>query len=86
MGKAGHGDHAGERSAIVVGGGIGPLAAALALVRSGWQVKVLARAVTFGEVGAGLSLWPSAVQSVSAGRPPRPGRNRYLRCHQHAST
>ncbi|MGW3462112.1 FAD-dependent monooxygenase [Streptomyces olivaceoviridis] len=66
MGKAGHGDRAGERSAIVVGGGIGGLAAGVALVRSGWQVKVLERAATFGEVGAGLSLWPNGVRALNA--------------------
>ncbi|WP_369373115.1 FAD-dependent monooxygenase [Streptomyces sp. cg36] len=56
----------GERSAIVAGGGIGGLAAGLALTRSGWRVKVLERAATFGEVGAGLSLWPNGVRALDA--------------------
>ncbi|MEU8975135.1 FAD-dependent monooxygenase [Streptomyces monashensis] len=56
----------GERSAIVVGGGIGGLAAGVALTRIGWQVKVLERAAAFGEVGAGLSLWPNGVRALDA--------------------
>lgn len=56
----------GERTAIVVGGGIGGLAAALALIRSGWQVDVLERANAFREVGAGLSLWPNGLRALDA--------------------
>jgi 2-polyprenyl-6-methoxyphenol hydroxylase-like FAD-dependent oxidoreductase len=41
-------------NAIVVGGGIAGLAAAAALTRSGWQVRVLEAAPELGEVGAGL--------------------------------
>src|SRR5204862_471905 len=48
MGKAGRAGGAGGRSAIVVGGGIGGLAAGVALTRSGWQVQVLERAATCG--------------------------------------
>ncbi|GAA0416224.1 FAD-dependent monooxygenase [Streptomyces luteireticuli] len=66
MGKAGHAGGAGERSAIVVGGGIGGLAAGVALARSGWQVEVLERAAAFGEVGSGLSLWPNGVRALDA--------------------
>ncbi|HEY3557016.1 MAG TPA: FAD-dependent monooxygenase [Kribbella sp.] len=40
--------------AIVVGGGIGGLAAAAALGRAGWRVRVLESAPELGEVGAGL--------------------------------
>lgn len=50
--------------AIVVGGGIGGLAAAVALTRSGWQVEVLEQARAFGEVGAGLSVWPNALRAL----------------------
>ncbi len=46
--------------AIVVGGGIGGLAAAIALERRGWQVQVLERDERPGEIGAGISLWPNA--------------------------
>ncbi|WP_410786372.1 FAD-dependent monooxygenase [Kribbella sp. C-35] len=48
-------------TAIVVGAGIGGVTAAVALQRSGWQVTVLERAPELGEVGAGISVWPSAV-------------------------
>ncbi|WP_405062675.1 FAD-dependent monooxygenase [Kribbella sp. NBC_01505] len=46
---------------IVVGAGIGGVTAAVALQRCGWGVTVLERSVTLGEVGAGISVWPSAV-------------------------
>ncbi len=52
--------------AIVVGGGIGGLATAVALVRRGWRVRVLERAEAFGEVGAGISLWPNALRALDA--------------------
>ncbi|GAU70569.1 putative oxidoreductase [Streptomyces sp. NBRC 110611] len=48
----------------MVGGGIGGLATGLALTRRGWQVKVLERAATFDEVGAGLSLWPNGLRAL----------------------
>jgi salicylate hydroxylase len=41
---------------IVVGGGIGGLAAALALLRAGLDVRVYEQAARLGEVGAGLTL------------------------------
>ncbi len=44
----------------MVGAGIGGLAAAAALFRTGWQVTVLERAPELGEVGAGISIWPRA--------------------------
>jgi 2-polyprenyl-6-methoxyphenol hydroxylase-like FAD-dependent oxidoreductase len=52
--------------ALIIGGGIGGLAAALALGRSGWQVEVLERAAEFSEAGAGLSLWPNALRALDA--------------------
>ncbi|MEU8224737.1 FAD-dependent monooxygenase [Kribbella sp. NPDC048915] len=48
-------------TAIVVGAGIGGVTAGVALQRCGWQVTVLERAAELGEVGAGISVWPSAV-------------------------
>ena len=51
---------------IVIGGGIAGLASALALTRRGWHVEVLERAPEFGEVGAGLSLWPNALRALDA--------------------
>ena len=47
---------------LVAGGGIGGLAAALALARTGASVEVLERAAAFGEVGAGLQLAPNATR------------------------
>ncbi|MER6347894.1 FAD-dependent monooxygenase [Streptomyces sp. NPDC001595] len=44
----------------VVGGGIGGLAAALAIARAGHQVTLLEQAARFGEIGAGLQLAPNA--------------------------
>jgi salicylate hydroxylase len=47
---------------LIAGGGIGGLAAALALARDGAGVEVLERAEAFGEVGAGLQLAPNATR------------------------
>jgi 2-polyprenyl-6-methoxyphenol hydroxylase-like FAD-dependent oxidoreductase len=56
----------GVRGAVVVGAGIGGLAAAVGLRRVGWDVRVLERAPVIGEVGAGLTLWPNAVSALAA--------------------
>src|SRR5437763_15474867 len=48
--------------ALVVGGGIGGLAAAYAMRRAGHEVRVLEQAAEFGEVGAGLQLAPNATR------------------------
>ena len=47
---------------VVVGGGIGGLAAAYALRTKGCDVTVLERAAAFGEVGAGLQIGPNAAR------------------------
>ncbi len=52
-------------NAIIVGGGIGGLATAIGLQRIGWRAQVLEQAPTLGEIGAGLSLWPNAIRSLS---------------------
>ncbi len=52
------------RTAVVVGAGIGGVTAAVALQQVGWQVTVLESAETIGEVGAGLSIWPSAAAAL----------------------
>ena len=53
-------------AAVVIGAGIGGLAAAVGLHRAGWSVTVLEQAPAIGEVGAGLSLWPNAVRALAA--------------------
>ena len=55
-----------QQRAIVVGAGIGGLAAAGALRRVGWAVQVLEQAERLGPVGAGLTLWPTAVLALDA--------------------
>jgi len=54
------------RTAIVVGGGIGGLAAALALTRQGIQVQLLEQASEIGEIGAGIQLGPNAFSALDA--------------------
>ena len=49
-------------NALVGGGGIGGLAAALALSRAGLGVTLLEQAPALGEVGAGLQLGPNVVR------------------------
>jgi len=56
----------GSRSAVVVGGGIGGLTAALALRRVGWRVTVLERAAKFGEIGAGITLLSNGLRCLDA--------------------
>src|SRR5487761_303247 len=51
-----------EPDVIVVGGGIGGLSAAYALVRKGLRVRVLERAKEFGEVGAGIQIAPNCTR------------------------
>jgi len=47
---------------LVVGGGIGGCATALALQQKGFTVEVFEKSPSLQEVGAGLSLWPNATQ------------------------
>ncbi len=51
---------------LIAGGGIGGLAAALALTRQGFQVKVLEQAPEIGEIGAGIQLGPNAFHAFDA--------------------
>ena len=51
---------------LVAGGGIGGIAAALALVRRGFKVKVLEQAPQLGEIGAGVQLGPNGFAAFDA--------------------
>ena len=55
-----------DTQVLVAGGGIGGIAAALALVRRGFTVKVLEQAPQLGEIGAGIQLGPSAFAAFDA--------------------
>jgi 3-hydroxybenzoate 6-monooxygenase len=50
---------------LIAGGGIGGLAAALAVARTGRAVHVLEREARFGEIGAGLQLAPNASHALA---------------------
>jgi 2-polyprenyl-6-methoxyphenol hydroxylase-like FAD-dependent oxidoreductase len=54
------------RSAVVVGAGVGGLAAAGALARSGWQVTLLERADRIRVDRAALLIWPNGVRALRA--------------------
>jgi 2-polyprenyl-6-methoxyphenol hydroxylase-like FAD-dependent oxidoreductase len=54
------------RRALVIGGGIGGLAAALGLHRRGWAVTVRERAAGLPQTGTGLGIWPGALRALDA--------------------
>ena len=56
----------GDDAVLVAGGGIGGLAAALALVRQGFRVRVLEQSPEVGEIGAGIQLGPNAFHAFDA--------------------
>ena len=51
---------------LIAGGGIGGIAAALALTRQGLAVKVLEQSAELGEIGAGIQLGPNAFAAFDA--------------------
>jgi 2-polyprenyl-6-methoxyphenol hydroxylase-like FAD-dependent oxidoreductase len=53
-------------TALVIGGGIGGLAAALGLRRAGWGVSVFERAPEIAEVGAGIAIWANGLRALDA--------------------
>src|SRR5262245_6233843 len=52
-----------ELPVVIVGGGIGGLAAALALAQAGRRCQLLEKAAEFREVGAGIQLGPNAFRA-----------------------
>lgn len=50
--------------AIVVGGGIGGLSAAIALRQVGLEAVVFEKAGELREIGAGISLWANAMKAL----------------------
>jgi 2-polyprenyl-6-methoxyphenol hydroxylase-like FAD-dependent oxidoreductase len=54
------------RRVVVVGGGIGGLAAALALARQGIRIQLLEQAPEIGEIGAGIQLAANAFNALDA--------------------
>ncbi len=55
-----------KQKVIIVGGGIGGLAAALSLTRQGVEVLLLEQADQIGEIGAGIQLGPNAFAALDA--------------------
>ncbi|WP_129311408.1 FAD-dependent monooxygenase [Streptomyces sp. L2] len=51
-------------TAVVVGGGIGGLAAAIGLRRIGWEVTVVERAAALADAGAGISLHANGLRAL----------------------
>ena len=55
-----------DNTILVVGGGIGGMATALALTQAGFEVDVLEQAPEIGEIGAGIQLGPNAFAAMDA--------------------
>src|SRR5205823_9976454 len=51
-------------TAVIVGAGIGGLAAAVALRRAGWDVRVVEQALSPRELGFALALAPNALAAL----------------------
>src|SRR6516225_7259901 len=51
---------------LVAGGGIGGLAAAVAVQRAGAEVEVFDRGELLAEAGAGLAVWPNGQRALAA--------------------
>ena len=52
--------------ALVIGGGIGGLSAAIALARAGYQPVVYEQAPELREIGAGVAIWSNAYRALQA--------------------
>ncbi len=55
-----------ENRAVIVGGGIGGLSAAISLASSGWDVQVVEQAPAISEVGAGIQISPNGMRGLRA--------------------
>jgi salicylate hydroxylase len=55
-----------DRKVLVIGGGIGGLAAALALAKQGIRIELLEQADRIGEIGAGIQLAANAFAALDA--------------------
>ena len=53
-----------SRTAVIVGAGIGGLAAGVALRRAGWEIRIVERAASPGELGFALALAPNALNAL----------------------
>jgi salicylate hydroxylase len=53
----------------IIGGGIGGLATAIALLKKGFNVQVYERAQALRPIGAGLTLTPNGLNSLDAIQP-----------------
>ena len=51
---------------LIAGGGIGGMAAALSLLRRGYDVEVYEQAPELGEVGAGVQISPNGSRALDA--------------------
>ncbi|MCQ6557710.1 FAD-dependent monooxygenase [Paenibacillus mendelii] len=57
-------EHSIDKTAIVIGAGIGGLSAAIALQQIGWQVKIFDKASKLSDVGAGIVLAANAMKAL----------------------
>lgn len=53
-----------RRTAAIIGGGIGGLSTATALVRAGWHVEVYERSPELPTAGTALGMWPAAREAL----------------------
>ncbi len=53
-----------QKSVLIAGGGIGGLAAGIALQQTGWKVTIFEQAAEIKALGAGLTLWSNAVKAL----------------------